>query len=111
MHLVLGFSDQVPLWIKKGSEKEVFAKFESSPESINALRQKLRKHMDEIAKGEIQVSKVQEIVMPQPNAEGQKQLRSRKDTHSDRYRITYEARQIVRGYLSADLNYSAKQQH
>ena len=29
--LALVFSDQIPLWIKMGFEKEVFAKWESAP--------------------------------------------------------------------------------
>jgi hypothetical protein len=106
-HLVLGFSDQIPLWVKKGSEREIFAKFEAYPESQKDLRKRLREHL--LAKAEQHPEPNAEIVTvevekPKPDAEGQKQLRSRKETHADRYRITYEARQIVRGYLCGDPN-------
>ena len=106
-HLVLGFSDQIPLWVKKGSEREIFAKFEAYPESQEDLRKRLREHLLAKAEEHHEPKKekaIVEVEKPKPDAEGQKQLRSRKETHADRYRITYEARQIVRRYLSGDPN-------
>ena len=44
---VLGFSDQIPLWVKKPSSKEVFAGFElrSSAKKVSVHRQEIREQL------------------------------------------------------------------
>ena len=100
-NLVLFYADQIPLWIKAGLERELFAEWETQPTSQEALRQKLRASLQQDqpstdASGALVVSASEQ------DASGQKQLRSRKQPLSERFRVTYEARQIVMNYASTE---------
>ena len=80
-NLAVLFADQVPLWIKAGSEKELFADFERAPTSQAALRQDLKALHEQQLSGKQQVESalVVEHADSTGDAAGQRQLRSRKD--------------------------------
>ena len=104
--LALVFSDQIPLWIKMGSEKEVFAKWESAPVPQSELRELLQLHYQQsLESGERGLKKA--VVSLEESAEGkesggtgQREKRSLREDSVDRYRVTYEARQAVLNYCS-----------
>ena len=105
--LVVVCSDQIPLWIKAGSERELFADWEHRPLSQQHLRQRLRDHhlasSDQISpSGDVSgpVRPLLEAVKPSAKAasgSGQGQKRAFVDADSVRYRVTYEARQALYG--------------
>jgi hypothetical protein len=97
-HFVLGLSDQIPLWIKSGSEKEIFAEFEVNATKQSEIREKL-KHYAETGSLPQKADSAVIVELPSAQSHGQKQLRSRREQQSGRYRITYEVLRIFRIYL------------
>ena len=100
--MVLLFSDQIPLWVKAGSEKELFAKFEHKPVQQSELRENLKQHHSLALADPARGTSLKPLDMPlQASGDsGLKQKRSLKEPSADRYRITYEARQAVYNYCS-----------
>ena len=79
-NLAVLFADQVPLWIKAGSEKELFADFERAPTSQAALRQDLKALHEQQLSGKQQVESALVVEHADSTGDaGQRQLRSRKD--------------------------------
>ena len=95
--MIVLFSDQVPLWVKKGSEKQLFARFESKPVSQQTLRAELEEHHKKVLNDPARGSEMVPLDMPlkQQPGSGQRQKRSLQEPSADRYRLTYEARQVV----------------
>ncbi|CAE7422092.1 unnamed protein product [Symbiodinium natans] len=98
--MVLLFADQVPLWLKSGSEKEVYAKWESDPYPQSLLRQELLDHRTRTLADRTSDSQVPPLLSAELPAvtekrknSGQRQKRSFADPDAHRYRLTYEARQ------------------
>jgi len=102
---VLGFSDQVPLWAKCGAKKFVYAQHELKVTKQAALRASASElaaltdeQWAEKCKGAAE-DKI-EAALPQPHAQGQRQLRLQGHSEDERFRITYEASQVVRGWFA-----------
>lgn len=105
--LVVVCSDQIPLWIKSGSERELFAEWEHQPLPQQVLRERLRKHHlaspDQISdSGDVLPAAKPLLQAVKPSAKaatasGQRQKRAFVDADSLRYRVTYEARQALYG--------------
>ena len=91
-NLVLFYADQVPLWIKAGLEKELFAEWERKPSSQDALRQKLQESIKQQVSDDSGGALV--VGSNEQDASGQRQLRSRKEALSERFRVTYEAMRL-----------------
>ena len=121
----LCFSDQVPLWVKKPSAKEVFAKFElkTSDSSTKAHRKNISDRLEQkavqkalaIEEGGDEQTKDQQIVEHEGDADewqigtaddqatsGKKHLTTMREANSDKYRITFEAHQMVSGFFNPD---------
>ena len=121
---VLGFSDQIPLWVKKPSSKEVFAGFElrSSAKKVSVHRQEIREQLvkdatvrsawpvqDEVVRAEgadEQIAEHDDPGLPfhEPSAPdaGKTHLTTLREVNVDKYRITFEAQahQLVTGWFS-----------
>lgn len=102
-NLTLIFSDQIPLWIKMGSEREVYAKWESAPVPQSELRELLEKHhlasLASAERGQSSEPLCLQVSDQNSGESGQRQKRSLKEDSLDRYRVTYEARQAVLNLL------------
>ena len=126
---VLGFSDQIPLWVKMGSDKEIFAAHElkKAAPSVRAHRQKIAEDLRQQAeakgtsaesledgkKDEAKTSVEDEINQqvveheeeefvisdPQSQAMSGKTHQTVQREISDKYRITFEAHQLVTGFF------------
>ena len=119
---VLGFSDQIPLWVKKPTSREVFAGFElrASAKSVSVHRQEIRQQLAQGAtdkaawpvQGEIvraegadgQIAEHDDPGLPfhEPSAHdaGKTHLTTMREVNVDKYRITFEAHQLVTGWFS-----------
>ena len=119
---VLGFSDQIPLWVKKPTSREVFAGFElrTSAKSVSVHRQEIRQQLAQGAtdkaawpvQGEIvraegadgQIAEHDDPGLPfhEPSAHdaGKTHLTTMREVNVDKYRITFEAHQLVTGWFS-----------
>ena len=95
--LVLICSDQIPLWVKMGAEKELFASWEFQPVEQSALREALQMHHEATLadrdRGQALVKVT--VLQSEPHMSGQRQKRALRESSLDRYRVTYEARQAV----------------
>ncbi len=123
-NLTIACSDQVPFWVKTASSKTLCAEFETAVMKQKAVRNKRKApHMikdsegenkkagqledEEEAKNEAMVEaatdekqKQKKIILvkrPEPDAEGQAQLRKTAEAKRDKFRVTYGARQCIRG--------------
>jgi hypothetical protein len=114
-HIIIGASDQVPFWVKTESSKALFAAFETAAvkqEVIRATRKRklslgskgssLSLEGEDAGAGESMLAEQRapgEVVVkrPRPDVGGQGQLRKQGDAQFDRFRITYEARQVIQG--------------
>ncbi|CAE7717348.1 unnamed protein product [Symbiodinium sp. CCMP2592] len=101
--LVVICSDQIPLWVKSGSERELFAEWEHNPLPQQHLREALKNHhlssSDQVKSGDL-VAPLLQAAKPSAEAaraSGQRQKRAFLDADSVRYRVTYEARQALYG--------------
>eukprot|EP00438_Fugacium_kawagutii_P001387 Skav209305 [mRNA] locus=scaffold994:205116:208401:- [translate_table: standard] len=122
---VLGFSDQIPLWVKMGSEKEIFAKHEvrTSGRTQKAHRHQIAQDLREQAEAKgtsaqtLEDEKKEEPMSSVADERNQQLVEHEEDefqvsdpksqaasgkTHetvqreiSDKYRITFEAHQLV----------------
>ncbi|CAE7439407.1 unnamed protein product, partial [Symbiodinium sp. CCMP2592] len=88
--LAILFADQIPLWIKAGAERSLFAEWERKPTSQAALRQDLAALHDKQLSGQADVDSG--LVVQHPDSSG--------EPLADRFRLTYEARQVLLNYNS-----------
>ena len=97
----LGFSDQVPFWVKTTSDKNLFAAHETDVVHQSVLREAAKVGAGLASKSTELVQKTAEtqIVVAKPIADqgGQRQLRKQAESQDDKYRVTYEARQVISG--------------
>jgi hypothetical protein len=93
---VIAAADQIPLWVKMSSPKIVYAEHE--------LHRKDQATIRSIALDRNGPS--QGIELPCADNQGQSQLRHRANHQDDRFRITYEARQIIHNWLDGTSNKS-----
>lgn len=95
--LVLICSDQIPLWVKMGSEKELFAHWEFQPVEQSTLREALQLHHEATLAGTDRGQALAKVTVLQSedHKTGQRQKRALREDSLDRYRVTYEARQAV----------------
>ncbi|CAE7324759.1 unnamed protein product [Symbiodinium sp. CCMP2592] len=115
---VMGFSDQVPLWLKKTSRREVFAKWEvptkkrkmsTGPEFEMLADEHEPKHEEqphddqphEDQPHEDQPHDTWELAKPGSD-EQRKHLTSRREEKSDRFRVTFEANQLVSSWFDPE---------
>ena len=125
---VLHFSDQIPLWVKKPSNKEVFAAHEAkkSAKDVTSHREKIREELDKKAheKGIVETENQQkgdeekdQQIVPHDEGEewhipeaadrkssGKKHLTTMREQNVDKYRITFEAHQSVLNFFDPDEN-------
>ena len=126
---VIRCSDQVPIWIKKPSEREVFGEWEirTSGRKIEAVRRKLGEQLSKVAqkkgiknaeeKDEPVEQKDAQIVehqqeeeedeawhLPNPleTEEGKDHTTTMREANCDKYRITFEAHQMITGFFDPD---------
>ena len=125
MSCALCFSDQVPLWVKKPSSKEVFANWEikTSANAVKIHRRNISQKLDEKAKQKALADQEEgdetkddqqivehegdeddwHIAKPDEKAEsGKKHLTTMREANVDKYRITFEAHQMVSGFFNPD---------
>ena len=100
----LGFSDQVPFWVKTISAKSLFAEHETEVVHQNVLREAAKTGAglacnNTLGTELVEKSSATQIVVskPVPNQGGRKQLRKQAESQDDKYRVTYEARQVISG--------------
>ena len=101
--LVLLFSDQVPLWVKSGPERSLFARWEKEPYSTELLRQHLKQQQEDSlveGSGPQPLLRAELPSVEKASKSGQKQKRSLADADASRFRVTYEARQALYGLCS-----------
>ena len=125
---VLHFSDQIPLWVKKPSNREVFAAHEAkkSAKDVTSHREKIREELDKKAheKGIVKTENQQkgdeekdQQIVPHDEGEewhipeaadrkssGKKHLTTMREQNVDKYRITFEAHQSVLNFFDPDEN-------
>jgi hypothetical protein len=89
-HCSFGYSDQVPVWVKVGSKKQVFAGAE--------VGSSMRKAKDSEGRSlGFPESSTTDLVQLKPKGPlGQRQLRSNGCSQDGQFRITYEASQILK---------------
>ena len=82
-----------------GSEREVYAKWESAPVPQSELRELLEKHhlasLASAERGQSSEPLCLQVFDQNSGESGQRQKRSLKEDSLDRYRVTYEARQAL----------------
>ena len=121
----LCFSDQVPLWVKKPSSREVFAHWElrTSSSSVQIHRLNIKENLDQKSQHKALADHAeggekkddQQIVEHEGDAEdwhigtadqqqasGKKHLTTLREANVDKYRITFEAHQMVSGFFNPD---------
>jgi hypothetical protein len=101
----LGFSDQVPFWVKTVSDKSLFAEHETEVVHQNVLREAAKEGAGLGSKStELVLKKAEtQIAVAKPSAAdqgGQSQLRKLAESQDDKCRITYEARQAISGTIT-----------
>ena len=113
-HVLIGASNQVPCWVRTESSKALYAAFETEAvkqEQLRAARKRKLSgetqsgsnlsldHAEQSGSAVAEQQKPGELVVkkPRPDVGGQAQLRKQGDAQFDRFRITYEARQIIQG--------------
>ena len=100
----LGFSDQVPFWVKTVSARTLYAEHETQVVSQSVLRQAARNEAGLASRNTQLVERTSEqqivVAQPVPDAGGMRQLRKIAESQDDKYRITYEARQTISGTLT-----------
>ena len=84
--LVLIFSDQIPLWVKMGAEKELFASWECQPVEQSALREALQMHHEATLADSDRGQALAKVTVLQSEAHmsGQKQKRALRESSLDR---------------------------
>ena len=110
----LCFSDQVPLWVKKPSAKDSSTKAHRKNIS-DRLEQKAVQKALAIEEGGDEQTKDQQIVEHEGDADewqigtaddqatsGKKHLTTMREANVDKYRITFEAHQMVSGFFNPD---------
>ena len=102
----LGFSDQVPFWVKTVSTKSLFAEHATELVHQSVLREAARAGAGLAGKRPegtelVEKASATQIVVskPLPDQGGQRQLRKQAERQDDKYRVTYEARQVISGAL------------
>ena len=84
--IILGFTDQVPFWVKVGQEKQLYCDHEVAKNTKDG-RQGVSK----------QGAKQDSGAMINDGEDGMTQLRSHHQATGDRYRVTVELCQLVTG--------------
>ena len=92
--IVLGFSDQVPVWVKVGQEKQLYCEGE-----VRNCDKKDGNRGEMFGPGKSWSQKISSEA-----ADGLSQLRSHHAAGNDRYRVTVELCQIVTGCFAFKLN-------
>lgn len=114
---VMGFSDQVPMWLKKSSRREVFAGWEVPNKKRNRstgpdLEMLANEHQPDHEQQpheeqphdaanqphEDEPHETWELAKPGSH-EMRQHLTSRREEKSDRFRVTFEANQLVTGWF------------
>jgi hypothetical protein len=123
-NLTIACSDQVPFWVKTARSKTLYAEFETAVMKQKAVRNKRKAPQmikdseaenkeagqledEKEAKNEATVEAAKDgkqkqkkkiilVKRPEPDAEGQAQLRKTAEAKHDKFRVTYEARQCIR---------------
>ena len=93
--LVIGMSDQIPVWVKIGRGKQIYSSAEVKARKNTEDFKKL-KQLEPIAdapKGPVQ---------PLKGSEDSTLTRTTGDSAAEKFRITYEARQIIMKYFDED---------
>ena len=100
-------SDQIPVWVKLSSDKQIYLQREYNPAPIEDIRKSIQNctHSNEGSDA---------IVVSRPLAEelsssGQRQLRSKKQSGDEKVRWTYEARQEVHNFFDPEAKPIGKQ--
>lgn len=94
--LVCIYSDQIPLWVKASSEREIFCALESKPMPQQQIREALKAHFEKCLADPARGQSLVPVKLPDSaTGSGQRQKRGLKEAQADRYRVTYEARQIL----------------
>ncbi|CAE7236277.1 unnamed protein product [Symbiodinium sp. CCMP2592] len=98
----IGMSDQIPVWVKKTSSKELFAEFEHAARPQSEVRSATRNLLADFEAVSEEPGRLSLVAQPQPaelSRTGKKHPTTRKDPDGDRYRLTYEARQGILHYF------------
>ena len=82
------FADQIPVWIRLGSERAVYTEAECARDDRKSTFRATDSATGETTVQETPLNHFRQIADPQ----------------GDRFRITYEARQVLRGYFHEDFN-------
>ena len=126
---VMRCSDQVPIWIKKPSAREVFGEWEirTSGRKIEVIRKKLDEQLSKkaqkkgIKKAEEKDEPVEQkdaqivehqqeeeedeawhLANPLEEEEGKDHTTTMREANCDKYRITFEAHQMITGFFDPD---------
>jgi hypothetical protein len=94
-------SDQVPVWVKVQTKKELFLNSEYKSKEIETVRKNIQKSI--LSNNENDTA----IVVSKPGVgekvvSGQRQLRTNRNSQDDKVRWTYEARQEVHQYFDPE---------
>ena len=93
--LVIGMSDQIPVWVKIGRGKQVYSASEvqkrKTSEDFKEMQKKLKSEEATTAGGVSLVGPVQAL----KGTEDSTLTRTTGDSSAEKFRITYEARQII----------------
>ncbi|CAE7197804.1 unnamed protein product [Symbiodinium sp. CCMP2592] len=98
----IGVSDQIPVWVKKTSSKELFAEFEHAARPQSEVRSATRNLLADFEAVSEEPGRLSLVAQPQPaelSRTGKQHPTTRKDPDGDRYRLTYEARQGILHYF------------
>jgi hypothetical protein len=97
---VIGMSDQIPIWVKIGRSKQVYM----GSERLRRKRQKTSHDPVQPGHG-VEGQRISAApVLPIDGTAGSTLTRQNGDATQEKFRITYEARQIIRNYFNKDLD-------
>ena len=94
-------SDQVPVWVKVQTKKELFVEPEYKPKKIEEVRAAIKDKALDTSAAESGILVSRPAIGEMVNS-GQKQLRANRNSQDDKIRWTYEARQEVHQYFDPD---------
>jgi hypothetical protein len=90
--VVVGMSDQIPVWVKVGRTKQLYC-----AEELKAANQNMKKQQ------QVQLPALQAGgLKTAEGTEGSTLTRTTGDATAEKFRITYEARQVVMNYFSSE---------
>ena len=93
--LVIGMSDQIPVWVKIGRGKQIYSAAEVKARKTTEDFKKLKQlqPIEDAPKGPVQ---------PLAGTEDSTLTRTTGDSSAEKFRITYEARQIIMKFFDED---------